>query len=146
MRDFSLGELPPQCQERPPVAAEPALAGEEYGGRDAGLPAGATGSAAPVRGCAVGPHDRAAATDLINGHLARSEKCRTRTSGRFRIDPYSTRPIASQFAEMVMPTPAGNLRSGCDCHRPQRQPACLNYRAGNLRDRYRRVNVANPRP
>jgi hypothetical protein len=41
---------------------------------------------------------------------------------------------------------AGSLRSGCNCHGPQRQPACLYYRDGDLRDRRRRVNVANPRP
>jgi len=45
-----------------------------------------------------------------------------------------------------MPVHAGSLRSGCNCHGPQRQPTRLYYRDGDLRDRYSRVNVANPRP
>ena len=33
---------------------------------------------------------------------------------------------------MVMPVRAGSLRSGCNCHGPQRQPACLYYGDGDL--------------
>ena len=41
---------------------------------------------------------------------------------------------------------AGSLRSGCNCHGPLRQPACLYYRNGDLRNGGSRINVANPRP
>jgi hypothetical protein len=51
--------------------------------------------------------------------------------------------IASQSTQMVMPVHAGTLRSGCNCHGPQRQQACLRNRNGDLRDRGSCVNVGN---
>ena len=44
-----------------------------------------------------------------------------------------------------MPVRAGSMRSGCNCHGSQRQPACLYYRDGDLRDGGSRVDVADPR-
>ena len=39
----------------------------------------------------------------------------------------------------------GGLRSSCNCHSPERQPACLHIRTGNLRDWDSRISVANSR-
>jgi hypothetical protein len=74
--------------------------------------------------------------------VRRSIFCASNRLGRTAAAPHH-KPIASQSTQMVMPVHAGTLRSGCNCHGPQRQQACLWYRNGDLRDRGSCVNVTD---